>query len=283
VVRLPSTGKELRLRRIINPDTGKSFMFAISHGTAAATVIPGIDQIRDMVVHALNGGADVVFLSRGYVTKLVDEFKKRSRGSIALKVSCTAARAEVPNQEVQIAGAAEAAKLGADAVVALVPFAPENEPQLISWVSKLSEECNEYGMPFIAEAEYPASYEPSVAKVDYSAHLEYLKRSARLCAELGADIIKTNWTGSPESFREIIKVVKDFPVVVAGGSKESDEDLLIKIEGAIKAGAIGCSVGRNIIQHKNPEAISKAISDVVHQRATAKEALAELNAKLRNL
>ena len=255
-------------------------MFAISHGTAASTVIPGIDNIRTMVRHAINGGADVVFLSRGFVIQLADEFSKRRDTSIALKVSSTAAGDAVPNQEVQIAGPAEAVKLGVDAVVALIPLAPENEAHLISWVAKLGEECNEYGIPFIAEAEYPASYEPGSSKIRYGEHLEYLKRAARLCAEFGADIIKTNWTGSAESFRQITESVPDFPVVVAGGSKESDEDLLIKIEEAMKAGAIGCSVGRNIFQHTDPEAISKAISDVVHERASAREAAEELRSKM---
>ena len=157
----------------------------------------------------------------------------------------------------------------------------ENEPSLISWVAKLGEECNEYGIPFIAEAEYPASYEPGAEKIKYGEHLEYLKRSARLCAELGADIIKTNWTGDADSFQKIIEVVPDMPVVVAGGSKESDEDLLTKIEEALKAGAIGCSVGRNIFQHSNPEAISKAIADVVHRRASAQEAAEALRNKMK--
>lgn len=278
---MPSTGKELRMRRLLDPKTGNCFMFAISHGTSASTVIPGIDKIRSMVSQALKGGADVVFLSRGYVIQLADEFRQRQDASVALKVSTTAARAGIPNQEIQIAGPEEAVKLGADAVVALIPLAPENEPSLISWVAKLGEECNEYGMPFIAEAEYPASYEPGAEKIKYGEHLEYLKRSARLCAELGADIIKTNWTGDADSFQKIIEVVPDMPVVVAGGSKESDEDLLTKIEDALKAGAIGCSVGRNIFQHSNPEAISEAIADVVHRRASAKEAAEALRNKMK--
>jgi fructose-bisphosphate aldolase/2-amino-3,7-dideoxy-D-threo-hept-6-ulosonate synthase len=256
-------------------------MFAISHGTSASTVIPGIENIRKMVRHALNGGADVVFLSRGYICQLADEFRKIRDASIAMKVSSSAARAAARNQEVQIASPAEALRLGADAIVALVPLAPENEAQVLSWVAKLGEECNQYGIPFIAEAEYPSSYEPGASKINFGEHLEYLRRSARLCAELGADIIKTNWTGSAESFRKITEAVTGFPVVVAGGSRESDEDLLSKIEAALDAGAIGCSVGRNIFQHPDPEAMSRAISNVVRRKASAKEAAAELTEKLK--
>ena len=75
--------------------------------------------------------------------------------------------------------------------------------------------------------------------------------------------------------------MSDFPVVVAGGSRESDEDLLLKIEAALKAGAIGCSVGRNIFQHPDPEAMSRAISNVLRGKASAKEAATELREKLK--
>jgi DhnA family fructose-bisphosphate aldolase class Ia len=157
-------------------------------------------------------------------------------------------------------------------VVVLVPFSPENEKEIIHWLSRLCEECYELGMPLIAEAELPASYS-IVEKVEITSEtLEHLKRICRLCAELGADIVKTNWTGSTKTFREIIDVVP-VPIVVAGGSKESELDLLEKIEMALKAGAIGCSVGRNIFQNKNPAAITKAICAVTKEGFSPKEAL----------
>src|SRR5207245_10640657 len=108
-------------------------------------------------------------------------------------------------------------RLGAGAVVALMPFAPENEPDILRWAAKLGEDCLRLGMPFIAEAEYPASY--GQKKPSFEMSVDYLKRNARLSEELGADIVKSNWTGSVETFREIVKCV-EVPVVVAGGSKE---------------------------------------------------------------
>jgi len=105
-----------------------------------------------------------------------------------------------------------------------------------------------------------------------SAALPYLRRSARLCAELGADIVKSNWPGSAEEFAEIVGAVS-VPVVVAGGSRESDLDLLQRIAAARSAGAIGCSVGRNIFQHDDPTAITRAISAVVRGTQTPEQAL----------
>jgi DhnA family fructose-bisphosphate aldolase class Ia len=128
-------------------------------------------------------------------------------------------------------------------------------------------------MPFIAEAEYPASY--GQRKPSFEMTVDYLKRSARLCEELGADIVKSNWTGSAESFREIVKSVQ-VPVVVAGGSKESEKELLTKIAKAREAGAIGCSVGRNIFQHQNPAGMIRAIGKVVRRKASVDDGLKEL-------
>jgi len=248
-------------------------MFAISHGTSAPVVLEGLEKTKEMVGHAVREGANVVFLSRGYAEQLADIFKENNMASLALKLSASAANAEKPYQEIPISSVDEALRLGADAVVALIPFAPNNEPELISWAAKIGEDALRSGMPFIAEAEYPASY--GQKKPSFDMTVDYLKRSARLCEELGADIVKSNWTGSAESFREIVKCVQ-VPVVVAGGSKESERDLLTKVDQAMQAGAIGCSVGRNIFQHRNPAGIVRAISKVVKRKASVSDAMKEL-------
>jgi DhnA family fructose-bisphosphate aldolase class Ia len=86
--------------------------------------------------------------------------------------------------------------------------------------------------------------------------------------------VKSNWPGSAEEFAEIVGAVS-VPVVVAGGSRESDLDLLQKVAAARSVGAVGCSVGRNIFQHDDPTAITRAISAVVRGTHTPEEALAE--------
>ncbi len=190
---------------------------------------------------------------------------------LVVKVTATASRGGVPYQEVATATVERCLALGADAVVALLPFAPENEPDVIRLTAELGEACERWGMPLIAEAEYPNSY---YGDEDFASTwgVPYLRRSARLCAELGADVIKSNWTGSPETFREIVECVP-VPVVVAGGSRESDLDLLTKVAQARAAGAAGCSVRQNIFQHEAPEAMVRAIAAVVRGRATPEAAL----------
>jgi DhnA family fructose-bisphosphate aldolase class Ia len=134
-------------------------------------------------------------------------------------------------------------------------------------------------MPFIAEAEFPTTY-ASVEELAAQYGFEYLRRNVRLCAELGADIVKTNWPGSEEEFGRLVETTNGVPVVLAGGSRLEDAELLRRMEVAMGAGAIGCSVGRNIFMHRSPEAITRALSRVIRERWTAEKALEALLTEL---
>jgi DhnA family fructose-bisphosphate aldolase class Ia len=266
-----STGKALRLRRIIEPETQSTVMFAFSHGTSVPEVMPGIENPRERIEAARAGGADCVFLAPGLINSLSDLIGSSRDLGIVAKITATATRGAVPHQERLISSVEHCAELGVDGVVALLPFAPENEPDVISLTGQIGEACSRLGIPFIAEAEFPNAY---YGDEDYAERwgLPYLRRSARICTELGADIVKSNWPGSPEQFAEIVESVT-VPVVVAGGSRESDLDLLRRVAAARSAGAVGCSVGRNIFQHDDPEAITRALSAVVRGKQTPEEAV----------
>ena len=267
------TGKLLRMRRIIDPDTGTAVMFAFSHGTSAPQVLPGIERAEQQLRAARDGGADCIFLAPGMIEALAPAIAEVPELAIVAKITATASRGAVKHQERLIASVEHCMALGADGVVAMVAFAPENEADVISLAADLGEACSRLGMPFIAEAEYPNSY---YGDEDYAGSwgLPYLRRSARLCAELGADVIKSNWPGSGEQFREIVDSVP-VPVVVAGGSRESDLDLLAKLAEAREGGAIGCSVGRNIFQHDHPAAMTRAVTAVIRGTHTPEQAAAE--------
>jgi DhnA family fructose-bisphosphate aldolase class Ia len=134
-------------------------------------------------------------------------------------------------------------------------------------------------MPLIAEAEFPTTY-ASVEALSQEYGFEYLRRNVRLCAELGADIVKTNWPGDGESFAKLIQAANGIPMVLAGGSRVEDDELLGRMEQAMAAGAIGCSVGRNIFMHRSPEAITRALSRVIRERWPADRAFDALQQDL---
>jgi DhnA family fructose-bisphosphate aldolase class Ia len=98
-------------------------------------------------------------------------------------------------------------------------------------------------------------------------------------AELGADIIKVVYTGSAESFREVVEGCF-VPVVIAGGEKMgNDEDLIEMVKGAMAAGAAGVSIGRNVFQHKDPERMVQKICRIVHNSTVFEEKLRKLEVK----
>lgn len=273
------TGKKIRLNRLIQKETNTCIIFAIDHGLTSPTLLKGIVNTRERVKQAIRGGANVLMMSRGFAKQVVDEYKRDT--SLALMLSASAAghpKAASGSIITPIGSVEEALRIGADAVVVFVALQGDNEVEMISYVSEVGEACELMGMPFIAEAEYPTTYSAKDTSSFQKYGVEYLKRNVRLCAELGADIIKTNWSGDTESFAEIIEAA-NLPVVVAGGPITTDEDLLTRMEKAKQAGAIGCSVGRNIFEHKNPEAITRAIAQIFKGGKSVQEVLAELQGK----
>jgi fructose-bisphosphate aldolase/2-amino-3,7-dideoxy-D-threo-hept-6-ulosonate synthase len=117
---------------------------------------------------------------------------------------------------------------------------------------------------------------PRGAKVSDQYGEEFVAHAARAGAELGADMIKTNYTGDPDSFGRVIESCP-VPVIIAGGPKvETDTELLQMISDAIATGARGVAIGRNVFQHDKPTHIVRAITRIVHENASVEEALKEV-------
>src|SRR4030042_194956 len=145
----------------------------------------------------------------------------------------------------------------------------ESEAKMLADLGAVSVECMEWGMPLLAMM-YPRG-----KNIATSNDLEQVKLAARGAAELGADIVKTVYTGDPESFREVTRGCP-VPVVVAGGSKTDDRTTLELIEGAMAGGAAGISIGRNAFQHRMPDPVARAAACIVHHGKGVDEAMEPL-------
>jgi DhnA family fructose-bisphosphate aldolase class Ia len=267
-----SVGKRMRMKRVIDP-TGVSIICALDHGMTSPTFLEPLAGIEARTAEAVAGGANVIMMSKGMIRVAEPAFGRDT--SLALLLSASANSGEERPSVVQVAEVEEASVLGADAVVLFVALSGDSEPDMIRTVAAVGGTCQELGMPFIAEAEFPTTY----ARVEDLADtygFEYLRRNVRLCAELGADIVKTNWPGDGESFGRLVEAASGIPVVLAGGSRVPDRELLDRMESAMEAGGIGCSVGRNIFMHRSPEALTRALSRVIRERWSAQKAFDEL-------
>jgi DhnA family fructose-bisphosphate aldolase class Ia len=268
------TGKTIRMNRLIQAETGTSLICAIDHGMTSPQFLDGLYDTPQRVREAIAGGANVLMLGRG-VAKANAQFFARDT-SFAMMLTASAAGRPAGAQITAIGSVEEALRSGADAAVVYVALGGENEPEAISYLSQVGEACEHLGLPFIAEAEYPNAYQ-NLNEMSHAFGPEYLKRNARLCAEMGADIVKVNWSGDQRSFAEIVRACAR-PVVLAGGSLLSDAELLTRMAAARDVGAIGCSVGRNVFQHRRPAAMMRAISRIFRDRWTPGQALEELTA-----
>jgi fructose-bisphosphate aldolase / 2-amino-3,7-dideoxy-D-threo-hept-6-ulosonate synthase len=265
-------GKAMRLKRVIDP-AGVSLICALDHGMTSPTFLEPLADIAARTAETVAGGANVIMMSKGMIRLAEPAFSPTT--SLALLLSASANPGDAEPEVVQVAQVEEALRLGADAVVLFTALGGPSEPAMIRTLAGVGRECAALGMPLIAEAEFPTTY-AQVEELREQYGFEYLRRNVRLCAELGADIVKTNWPGHEDLFGSLVEAAGGIPVVLAGGSRVEDGELLWRMERAMAAGGIGCSVGRNIFMHRSPEAITRALSRVIRERRGAAEALKEL-------
>ncbi len=254
------SGKKRRLRRIFQNDN-RAIIVPMDHGVTIGPV-KGLVNMQSIVDKLLLGGVDAVVVNRG-IAKSVDT----GNAGLIVHLSGITVHCPDPNNKVQICSVDDAVRLGADAVSVHINVGAKKEAQMLSMLGKVACECDDYGMPLLTMM-YPRG--PNIRDshaVDVVAH------AARLGAELGADIIKTNYTGDVESFKDVVSGCH-VPVIIAGGPKvETTMDVLQMVKDSITAGGAGLSIGRNVFQHEEPTKIVKALSAIVHKAASVNEAL----------
>ena len=255
-------GKQIRIERVINRNTGRIVVVPMDHGTTIGP-IPGLEDMRETVTKVVNGGANAILMHKGMV-----QAGHRGGGrdvGLVVHLSAGTSLSPDPNAKVPVCTVEEAIKLGADAVSIHVNVGAETDADMLRDFGDVSRSCMIWGMPLLAMV-YTRG-----PKIESEYDVKYVKHAARLGAELGADIVKVNYTGSPESFRQVIAGCP-VPVVIAGGEKvETDEELLRMIAGSLEAGGAGASIGRNAFQHADPEGMVRAITMVVHEGASVEE------------
>ncbi len=256
-------GKAIRLRRIFDQKSAKTVIVPMDHGISMGPV-KGIADIRTTIDKVAEGGASAIVIHKGLV-----QYAGPSVGSklgLIVHLSASTAMSPDPNHKVLVADADAVAALGADGVSIHCNIGGEHEDEMISDFGAVSDRCRELGMPLLAMC-YPRG-----KNVKSQFDLEAVKHCARLAAELGADVVKTNYTGTIDSFKEVVGGTP-IPVVIAGGPKmDSDEALLKMVHEAMQAGAKGVSIGRNVFQHDDVARITRAIGKVVFMGMRPEEA-----------
>lgn len=259
------TGKIKRLKRIM-PD-GKVVIVPMDHGVTIGPV-KGLENMQTIVNKLVEGKADAVVIHKG-IARNVDTGKL----GLIVHISASTKYSIKPNWKVNVGSVVEALRLGADAVSVHINVGDDEEPLMLEKLGAVSRQCEFYGIPLLAMM-YPRG------KLIKSEHdPEAVAHAARLGAELGADIVKTNYTGDVDSFKQVVDSCP-VPVIIAGGPKmETSKQVLEMVYDALSVGCKGVSIGRNVFQHEYPEKMSAALSLIVHEKATVEKAASLLGDK----
>jgi len=243
----------------MQPDN-RTVIVPIDHGVTVGPIL-GIENMQTIIDQLVKGNADAVLVHKG-IAKRVDTGKA---GLIVMLTGVSNLNPN-PNGKVQVCSVQEAIRIGADGVSVHINVGAQDEDKMLQTLGKVSEECEQFGMPLLAMM-YPRG-----PKITNEHAPEVVAHAARIGAELGADIIKTNYTGSINTFKTVIESCP-IPVVIAGGPKcKSLTEVLQTTFDALQAGASGLSIGRNVFQCDNPTKITKALSSIVHQGVTVAQA-----------
>jgi len=256
-------GKERRLQRIFRDD-GKTVIIPMDHGVTMGPVT-GLADIQRTVDSLAKAGVDGIVVHKGIAANI-----DTRRLGLVVHLNGSTTLSPDPNRKLQVCTVDEAVALGADGVSIHINIGAVTEGEMLMDLGRASAECSDYGIPLLAMM-YPRG--PNIKN---SNDVAVVKHASRIGAELGADIVKTNYTGSVETFEEVVRGCP-VPVVIAGGPKaDTEEEVLRMIYDSVQAGGVGVSLGRNVFQHRDPEAMARAVIAIVHKGATVESALKEL-------
>ena len=248
-------GMKNRLARIFRPETGRTVMLAIDHGYFQGPTT-GLERV-DIGIVPIAPYADALMLTRGILRSTIPA---THRGGIVMRASGGASILKDLSNERIALDIEDAARMNVHAVAVQVFVGGEYETQSVENMTKLVDAGYRYGIPVLGVT--------AVGK-ELVRDARYLGLATRICAELGAQVVKTYYVS--EGF-ERVTAGCPVPVVMAGGKKLPELEALEMAYRAMQEGAAGVDMGRNIFQSESPSAMIQAVAKVVHEDAQPKDA-----------
>ena len=272
--------KHFRLNRLFNAKSGRCFDVAVDHGFFNQPgFLTGIESMPRVIRTLVEAAPDAIQLTVGQARHLQDIRGKQKPALVLRTDVANIYGAELPAKRIStiIADAMLQAVRNDAACVCVnlfqVPGAPEVHAQCIDNIVQLKPQADFYGMPMMVE---PLVFRPNAEAGGYMVDGDAVKIThlVRQAVELGADVIKADPTDDVGIYHKVIETAGGIPVLVRGGGRVSDREILERTAGLLAQGASGIVYGRNIIQHPNPAGIVRALMAVVHDGAGVEAALA---------
>jgi len=255
-------GKDIRIERIMNRNTGRAVIVPMDHGFSMGQ-INGLLDMTKTITEVSDGGANAIVLHKGMVKR---GHRRHGRDiGLIIHLSGSTSLNPDPDDKVIVCTVEEAVALGADAVSIHINLGAPNESRMLESAGLIVKDCNRWGMPLLVMI-YPRGKGIDPFSPQAIGHC------VRVAEELGADLIKTNYPGSPEAFRKIVNACS-VPVFIAGGEKTGDLESLKIIRDSVEVGGAGVCVGRNAFQRDDTRGFVRALCKVVHEKIDPAEAL----------
>jgi len=248
-------GMKNRLARIFRPDTGRTVMLAIDHGYFQGPT-SGLERV-DLGIVPIAPHADALMLTRGILRSTIPAVH---RGGIVMRASGGPSVLKELSDERIAVDLEDALRMNVHALAVQVFIGAEHETQSVHNMTRLVDMGYRYGIPVLAVT--------AVGK-DLARDARYLGLATRICAELGAQFVKTYYCA--DGFEQVTAGCP-VPIVMAGGKKLPELDALEMAYRAVQEGALGVDMGRNIFQSHAPAAMLRAVAKVVHEGARPQEA-----------
>ncbi|MEZ6191062.1 MAG: hypothetical protein R3C45_07185 [Phycisphaerales bacterium] len=266
-----------RLNRMFGAD-GRCFDVAIDHGFFNEYgFLSGIEDMPKAIDTIVDAGPDAIQLTLGQARHL--QSIPGAKPALVLRTDVANVYGkELPRSIFSLAVdevVEHALRLDAACLCVnlfRMPGEPEIHEQCIRNIIKIKSVSDRYGMPVMVE---PLVFQPNEKAGGYMVDGDVTKIAplVRQAVELGADVIKADPTDDPAAYPEVVTNACGIPVLVRGGGRVSDEEILKRTEALMQQGVAGIVYGRNVIQHKSPATITKALMAVVHKGVSASEAM----------
>ncbi|MBQ1023713.1 2-amino-3,7-dideoxy-D-threo-hept-6-ulosonate synthase [Micromonospora sp. C95] len=248
-----SFARSLRVRRLFRQGDWRLFVVPLDHSITDGPIRRG--DLNSLVGELADTGVDAVVLHKGALRHV--NHAHFTDMSLIVHLSASTRHATDPNAKYLVAGVDEALRIGADAVSVHVNLGSEQEARQIADLATVSDACDRWNLPLLAMV-YARGPEISDARAP-----ELVAHAASLAADLGADVVKTDYAGSPEQMAEVVATCP-VPVIVAGGPPQQESGLLAYVSDALRGGAAGVAIGRNVFQAGQPRQLAAAIARLVH-------------------
>lgn len=269
-------GKEVRMSRLVNPKSNKMMAITVDHATSRGIApLTGLHHVQDTIDKIILGRPDAMTLTKG----IAEHCMWNHAGEVAMLMKISNYSPVAPTKDTIFGTVDEAIRMGADAVSMGCMTLGDFQGEQFEAIGRVSEECMRKGMPLIGHV-YPKG--ESVKPEDRTAweNIAYCVRSA---CELGMDIIKTTYTGDPDSMAKVVATVPStFRIVIQGGDAcKTLDDYLQMTRDAMDCGVGGVTMGRFVWDYKDVTALVIALRYIIHEGYSVKEAK-ELLAQLEN-